>query len=376
MEENKSFVHEKFIYTEQGIEYPNSIKFPRYLFKYYSFNDNSVDAFVSNYLYFSHPSQFNDIMDASDLLLNFENCSEENYNDLYEYRIGNYNFERDKIPNYEDAKKDKFIDLRVFIYFLRFFHKGILSLTTHPFNKLMMAHYTSETGFVLEFEPNILMNFLKDQNENKSVQLFPMNYSKIIERINYFKESQKTTKIENGTKINELDGKIPFLYLSYVKDKVWKYENEWRILIDRDNMGHIAPPLDFRRVPEENIIKDERKIKYNFNCFNKIILAPMFFNNLSFKAEIKNFHNNRVYYSLNIEFLQQKGLLSSMRNFLTKICSKELQGKVFIQLIECNNLKNERCCIEVLNLDFLNDATTFSYGKECISFGKTQNNKS
>jgi len=368
MDEDKPFEHNNFKYTEQGIEYPNSIKFPRYLFKYYAINSNSLDSFVNEYLFFSHPNQLNDVVDATDLLLNFEDCSEENYYGLYKYRTDRYNFDKNKIPNYEDAKKDDFRDLREFIYFVRFFSKGILSLTIHPYNKLMMAHYTFETGFVLEFEPNMLMTFLEKQIENKNVQLFPMNYSETIKPINFFKESKKTIKKEKGIIEHSLNFKIPFLYISSLKDEIWKYEEEWRILIEKDNMGHIAPLLDFRKVPKEIKIDEGRKIKYDNSCINKIILAPMFFNNSSFKSEISSNSYDRNY-SLNREFFQKKELLDSMRYFLNKICSIECKGKVFIQCIDfCSHLKYERILIELLDLDFSNDVISFKYSEKAYNF--------
>lgn len=361
MEKNKPFEHNKFKYTEVGIEYPDDIKIPKHLYKYYSFSKYSVEALVNNYLYFSHPSQLNDIIDSTDLLLDFENCSIENYNGLYEYRIGTFGFDRGKKPSFEEAKKNNFIDLRSFIYFFGFFNKGLLSLTSCSINKLMMAHYTAETGFILKFERDLLLNSLDDENEINRIQLFPMNYSKTIKPINFFKESKKTIENVNGKNIHSLDYKIPFLYISSLKDIVWKYEDEWRIIIEKDKMGHIAPPLDFREVPKQNIING-RKIKYNNNCLNKIILAPMFFNNSSFKAEIKKVNNNKISFSfsLNIENFKEKKVLDSFREFLNKICSHEYIGKIFIQDIDFSNLQFERKCVEMLDIEFLNDIVSFT----------------
>ena len=357
----KDFKGKKFIYTENGIEYPADKVLPSELYKYYAFNKNSADAFVNNYLFFSHPSNLNDIVDSTDLLLNFEDCSKENYDGIYKYRNDRFHFDLTKKPSYEEAKKDNFIDIRGFIYFSGFFNRGILSLTASPDNKLMMAHYTLEKGFILEFESTKLLNFLENQKENENVRIFPMNYSKTIKPINFFKESKKASKSENGKTSHSLNYTVPSLYIASIKDKVWHYEDEWRILIDRANMGHIAPPLDFREIPNENIIIDGRKIKYESDCLSKIILAPMFFNNSSFKAEIID-GNYKINYSLNIEFLQKYDLLDLMRGFLIKICSNEYNEKIFFQDLDFSNLEYERCLRKILYLNFSNDIISFSYG--------------
>lgn len=368
MEENKPFEHNNFKYTEQGIEYPDDIELPSRLYKYYSFSRYSVEALINNYLYFSHPSQLNDIVDSTDLLLDFENCSIENYNGLYEFRIQTFGFDRDKKPSFEEAKKNNFIDLRGFIYFYGFFNKGLLSLTTCPFNKLMMAHYTSETGFILEFERDPLLNSLENENENKSFQLFPINYSKTIKPINFFNESKKTNEKESGINKHILNFKVPFLYISSLKDNVWKYEEEWRILINKNHMGHIAPPLDFREVPEENKIDGRREIKYSSDCLNKIILAPMFFNNSSFKPPY--IFNGKMHYALNlnVELHCQKDLSSSRIDFLNKICSNEYIGKIFIQYIDFSNLQYERKCLKILDITFLENIVSFTIRNEYYNF--------
>lgn len=369
MKENKPFEHNDFIYTEDGIKYPKTIKFPTLVFKYYAFGKNSVDAFVNSYLYFSHPSQLNDIVDSTDLLLNFKDCSAENYYRLYDFRKEVSTFGEKEIPNYEDAKNDKFIDLRNFIYINSFFNKGILSLTTHPFNKLLMAHYVSEKGFVLEFEPNNLLDSLIKSNECKFINLSPINYSKKIKQINFFKDSEKTIENVVGGKLHILDYRAPFLYLTNVKDKVWEYEKEWRIILEKERMGHIAAPLDFKEVPNGNKIKDGRQIKYNHNCLNRIILAPIFFNNSNFKIERRDI-NNRMHYSLNMELLQENKELVSMLSFLNKLCSEELKGKVFIQQTSFNpdNLKYVRGFLEIKDLIFQNYIISFNFGTEWFTF--------
>ena len=71
----EDFEGNKFKYTENGIEYPTDKVLPNELYKYYAFNKYSIDAFVNNYLFFSHPDMLNDLIDSTKFLLDFSNFS-------------------------------------------------------------------------------------------------------------------------------------------------------------------------------------------------------------------------------------------------------------------------------------------------------------
>ena len=67
-----------------------------------------------------------------------------------------------------------------------------------------------------------------------------------------------------------------------VKDKNWKYENEWRIILYKKSLGNVSLVNDFNDIKE--LI--DRKVNFNHNYISKIILAPMFFNKELFQSEV------------------------------------------------------------------------------------------
>ena len=59
--ENKKYSFNGFTYSSKGVEYNKTIQ-PETLYKYYSLNKNSIDAFLNSYFYFTHPNQLNDFL--------------------------------------------------------------------------------------------------------------------------------------------------------------------------------------------------------------------------------------------------------------------------------------------------------------------------
>lgn len=363
MEEIKTYHFNNFVYSKDGINYPNEIKFPESFFKYYSFNTNSVNSFTNNYLYFSHPNQLNDILDCSENLLNLNSCSKNDYDGFISHIVESFGIDKNNFFPYEIAKADNFIELRKLIFFLKFYNRGILSLTTNPFNKLMMPHYTNERGFVVEFNAKMLIDFFKNEYDDKAVKVFPINYSDSLKPIDYFEKLIKNEEFkivnQKGDFINtvEVDDIIPILYISSVKDSVWSYEKEWRILIFKKSMGLILNPNEFFKVNDSYMIKGGRNLNYDSNCLKKLILAPLFFNNHFFKNEVRN--NGKVSYQLNIENLEKEKILESKREFLKKICRDDIKDKVYLQNFGFHLNGYSRISHKIENLNFYDDNISF-----------------
>jgi hypothetical protein len=370
MEEIKPFEYNKFKYTEQGIEYPDDIKFPSHLFKYYPINSKSLDAFVNGYLFFSHPNQLNDILDCSIFLFNPESCTKKLYDGIWKHYIRELNWNIELILDYEIAKKDKFRELVLIIDYWKFFHRGILSLTTNPYNKLMMSHYTSEKGFVLEFNPDKLLNFLEQEYLKENVNLYPINYVKNLKPINYFENVIDELSIdEDNYLVHKLKDKIPTLYIASLKDDVWVYEDEWRILLKKNNMGFAKHSTQFNKVDPSHIRTNDRKINYNFDCLEKIILAPMFFNNYYFEEIKIDSNDTKVSYKLNEVNLENEKIKEIYEKFLEKICSESMDGKIFIQDVKFGKEGYDRICYKLTNIELFVGVISFNVLPEIYRFG-------
>ena len=365
MKEDYFYPLNGFKYSKKGIEYPNEIQFPSHLFKYYSVNENSLDSFNNNYLYFSHPYQLNDILDCSPYILNFEGLSKDDYEGFFKYLSKFNGFDYNLVFSYADAKNENFNQFREFIYSLRFLNLGILSLTENPFNKLMIPHYTNERGFILDFDTNNVLEYLKSIYGSDNVRFFPMNYVENIKPINFSKTIIKTQTIKNDSKFVEVNYNIPIFYISNIKDMVWKYENEWRILLKKNDLGMILRPDNFN-----NSVKlgfEKRKISYEKQNLNRVLLCQMFFNiNMFSSNEVINKLNH---YTLNIKELSKKNILYSFRLFLNKLASSEMKDKVYIQNIGFNNENHKRVCQKIENIKFSNDVFSFYVNPEkCFNF--------
>lgn len=343
---NKKYHFNGFTYSRNGVEY-NKMTQPETLYKYYGLNKNSIDAFLNSYFYFTHPNQLNDLLDSSDLLLDLMDCNEKFYEEYTKALIKKVNGDFDMILSYQDEKKNAFRNIAKLIYFFHFENVGILSLTNSPFNNLMMPHYTSESGFLLEIN---LKKFIKELEISSSefTKIFPINYSNEIKPINYFENISEHYFDYNGGSIKRVDDTIPFLYLLSLKDIKWSYENEWRIILFKKNLGNVKNPVDFNN-HNGNV---DRKIKFNQSCIDKIILGPLFFNNEIFEEEL----NERNKYRLKKKILRDE---SNLKDFLVKLSSKTFLDKIFIQNIEVNYQGTRRFCHKLENITFVNNIFSF-----------------
>ncbi|MXS69746.1 DUF2971 domain-containing protein [Flavobacteriaceae bacterium W22] len=330
-------------------DYTNQ-NYPKKMYKHYSLSSNSVNVLTGKenpYLYFSHPNQLNDIIDGSMILWDLKNLEQKYFSlilqGIYQHLgISNKDF-IDQFSNeelsklYQESKNIGFEDIKLMLSFLNSFNTGVLSLTENCTSNLMWAHYSYDDGFVLELDIDVLLEKLKQEVTN--CYIFPINYKKKLHTIDF----SKYLKFEN----NELSMMEPTLYYISTKWKDWKYEKEWRILINKNKLGHTTNKLDFLtpklrdKIINQNVSDkqdifktDSRKIEIKKETISKIILGPYFFNNLYFSEIYEN--------DKNISFLFKQS---------TQISENDFQKLKYFVLLLTELKKNYNNKIEQIGIE-------------------------
>ena len=136
--------------SSKGAIIEHNKKKPENLFKFYAFNNFSIDALINSYLYASHPFELNDTLDSSPFLLYTSKSIKFSF---YEKFLGpSYKDKRELQKFYKnDANKKNLC--RGYISTLweivsNIF--GIISMTGKENNPLMWPHYTQEKGFQIK----------------------------------------------------------------------------------------------------------------------------------------------------------------------------------------------------------------------------------
>lgn len=267
MDTKQEYKYKNFTYLLDGQnqEVITDFEQPNSLYKYYYNNNNNIDAIKNGYLFATHPYKFNDSIDSSELLINFENITLERYIGFYKRFLPNEEFLKydfDKL--FTSDKANSFSSIRLFFYeyFSRKF--GLISLTTQPTNILMWSHYSSESGFIIELDKKCLINNLRKHTPDiKNYCFRPVQYVKELESIDMFKEGFTSPD-------------VPFLYMTTVKRKEWEYEEEWRLTVFKTDMG--IPYGDFSPGTNDYVGTEERKVYYSKDCIKSIVLGKHFFN--------------------------------------------------------------------------------------------------
>ena len=234
---------------------------PPKLYKYYSYNNFSIDALRNQYLYASHPYQFNDSMDSSWALLDFNKMTENQYDRIWSQIKGSSFYEKNIKGTYSKDKWEVFEHTRQMFYAFWMKNRGFISLTsTH--NPLMWAHYSSERGFAIVLNTESLRKNIVDKNKDIYHHFFaPIQYVEKIESIDMFEGFNSPH--------------IPFLIATNVKRYSWSYENEWRLRIYKKQMN----------IPQKNLLfgvedvkgEYDRKVYYGREPLEAILLGKYFF---------------------------------------------------------------------------------------------------
>lgn len=211
---------------------------PGTLKKYYACNEYSYDALKNNYLWASHPEQFNDPFDCSSKLWDESSFTEEKIR-----RFINF----DDHPEYQEflASRDGIIELAQI-------KTGVICLNSG--NKknedLFWGYYSNQKGFAIEF------------SKDKLSRAFGSDPTKV----NYF---------ENDTfeKYSLSDTKEQFFEITktWIKQKkqIWVHEDEFRYIF-----------FNCDSVPSLKLGNSEtRKKYYSPDCIANITLGLKFFGN-------------------------------------------------------------------------------------------------
>lgn len=267
--EENTFKYKKWTYKLQyeshRVESP--MELPQSLYKYYNYNPNSQSAIMNNYLFCSHPFHLNDSMDCSNKLWDFSNITRRKYDDFF-LQHENSVFINEAVSFDEDKKRD-FTTLKTAFWKMVTDKAGIISLSESPLHTLMWAHYSSEKGFMVEFDRTLLITEIKTLNPQiRNYVFMPIQYVDALEMIDFFS-------------INFTSADIPFLYSINIKKNDWQYENEWRLVCYSESYGVPNSIL----YPEEDYKgKVERKCFYNKAAIKSLTLGKQFFNGSNLAA--------------------------------------------------------------------------------------------
>lgn len=181
----------------------------KYIFKYFTFNKNTITALINNTLWFSAPGSFNDPFD----------CRYTIDADPQDYDILNFYYNQAKDTN-SKLTKDEFIlgykaplkpefliDLEEHHFQNSFQRQGICCFSEIHNNRLMWAHYADNVkGICLVFDTSIKVNE------------------------DYFRFSKSKVKYRGGLirKFYDASKYFEVTDILYTKNKMWSYEYEIR----------------------------------------------------------------------------------------------------------------------------------------------------
>lgn len=264
---------------QKGATIEHNLKKPESIFKFYSFSKYSVEAILKGYFYASHPFDLNDTFDSSKFLMGtskkldygyYERLLQEVYTDgqIKEF------YEKDN-ESYEHKGRqyiDKLWDIATNLF-------GIISTTATEYNLLMWPHYTQENGFQIKFNTEKLEDSIKANlsEEEDYVGFFPVNYCKHL-RVIDISDYQSMF--------------IPLFYVTNIKTEKWKYEEEWRFLIGKQNMGVPYSKVGLMPTKDYFVRIENRYVRYDPNLIEEITVGHNFFNARRF--EIKWLDGNNI----------------------------------------------------------------------------------
>jgi hypothetical protein len=230
---------------------------PEFFVKYYSLTKYNVDALKKSYLFFTHPFTLNDPFDSCRQLVNLKMFSKRQFIKL---NFTNWRFAKPKEPLNEkliekkisewyDKNNSEFLDFNLtFFWNIVFKDWGILSLSDIDNNLLMWSYYTNHLGFAIRFKYDLF-------NDQDVIGPFPINYAESYKTI-----YPRSVKIERKN----------LLYITNVKSKYWSHENEWRFLVNRQNMS-------IPKYNDTSLSLEKRKVNYKLDKINDIIIGYKFF---------------------------------------------------------------------------------------------------
>ncbi len=309
---------------------PSSEKaIPSSFIKYYGIDNYSVDAVTNKYLFFSHPLSLNDPFDSCIQLVSLEKLSERQFVELYERNQSLFNphktYTKDEIKRFVSRwyreNKDELAAIFLNFFWNQIFKDwGILSLAGIENDMLMWAYYSRNQGFAVEFDNQIF--------ERRNVLgPFPINYCKYYETI-----MPKEIKLS----LEQI------LYITNVKYLKWEHENEWRFLLNNEDMS-------IPNYSDPSLHIDKRKVTYPESKIKSLILGYKFFEE-NFTGEIYE-RNKRRY-----KFKPDKNEKDKLR---VQLLNHILESNISLRGIEIS--EDNTYTLNTVNLDLVCDKKDSSY---------------
>lgn len=341
-----------YTHPEPNVEITHNKRSPSSLYKFYSINKFSIDALLNSYLYASHPFELNDILDSSPFLLYTSKPLDlERYIDLY----GSLHSKEAILEIWKDDStvEKKCRQYLLHMYAISFNLIGIISLTSKENNILMWPHYAQERGFQIKFNTSKLISSISNKLEKENGEFLGFNPINYCEKLNPIDVYPYKTLF------------IPISYVTNIKSNKWEYEDEWRILVSKNNMGVPHSKSGLNIIPDHLGNKENRKTNYDFNDIEEICLGFNFFiardfnitkldNNTAFSVQPLNgidFYNYENYIQF-LDFISEQ--LSDKFYYSGIKYEMDDQGKLFLIRTK-EKLQIEKIGIDVYKIIRTND---------------------
>ena len=253
---------------------------PKSLFKFYSNSRYNLDAFLHSYIYMSHPYQFNDLMDTRYYTLDVRSMDKLTFDILKQNAING----TPEIQEYcdfswnGDYTYENLQNIQTYIFDSFFSFSGVSSFAEqNRFNELLWSHYAKESGFMIEFDLEKLIEGIETNQQNerfKKISLCPIQYKEDFTSI-------KSDICSSFQEMNEIN--------TYQKGEEWKYENEWRLL---GCSNYYLGKFDYYKgLPKK--LQEKRRIYYDPNAIKRIYLGKKIWTaENGFTGDIKNKSDN------------------------------------------------------------------------------------
>ncbi|MFA9186751.1 DUF2971 domain-containing protein [Flavobacterium sp. FBOR7N2.3] len=258
-------------YKYSGFSIEHNKEKPEHIFKFYALNKFSVDALLKGYFYASHPIELNDSLDSSRFLMytsqklgiDFyerlieDSLTKQEITELYNKDINNENLCSWYITTHYDISTNLF---------------GIISTTAKENNILMWPHYTQESGFQIKLNTQKLEKSIENKltQEEQYLGFYPINYCEKLIPIDISSYDQMF---------------IPLAYVTNVKSNKWSYEEEWRFIIGKQNMGVPYTKSGLNPHKDYFVRTENRYVFYDSKLIEEITVAHNFFNARQFEVK-------------------------------------------------------------------------------------------
>ena len=271
--------YNKFKYIiENPLDFTNGMrieyegKIPANLYKYYSPQGHNLESITKGELYFSHPYRFNDIKDTNPLSFDFSSLKFKNYCLLFEES----NLSQEELKTqYEEERLNGFQSYRILLYSLWTQKIGICCLSNNEMHDLMWGHYASDSGFKIKYDSDKLIKSLNKNNENPC-KIFPINYTVKKLQVNVPKYGiGLSLLLDFSTKVES-----------------WNYENEWRIVMTKNDMD-VPNQIKTPNIPNHEG-RDSRLFKLDSSCISEIVFGMNFFNGSNLESSKYISENERI----------------------------------------------------------------------------------